>query len=762
MTDNFVPSPVPLPAISDPDDAEVLVAKLLVDRAGKQSPLLRDMLFYAALPRSFDADLLASLVDRSREDPEFRTARQSLLEYSFLHRRGADGWALHDSIRQALLQLWLTSEDAPGDRDEALVRLEDQYKIRYAEQRTAMAHLAQLEELLSSVDPKRYRSLRDALEDRLIRSATEAVHTALRRSFEAGWIRLSNIYSDLEEDRRLHLCNLLIRSWAADDSIVTDDDRPLFTAWTIYFNARTTNGRDRWEEALEQLGGVTSPEAIDLKYATWYHSERARALRGLSRFHEAIDAVNREIAIHDEHHVDDTNSSTPWTQKAGLYNVLWDADAEIECYRHALRRAQETGSLDRQVIIRLGLAVAVDGSTDQQAALDELLRAIVQSRRAIGDTPTSIARTGVQRGALIALHLLGPRSARLCATLAEQNRELYLEHGDAGKLDVLLEYANALAQGGNQRRAAEIFERARDLAVERLPDRVWEVDADRAGQATALGTPMAGGELNTELLDRADAPTDRWNRARCLTNAAAGYSAAGAYALARERLATAEGLWREIGHERGLWLARVLDADLCRATGDIGGARAALANTGKEAAHGFESVRYECVARLALKEGDYQEAADQASLAFRTRTADIDIGDLVDRGLLAVSCLVKARRLDEAAAVHAEVEKLIERLRGFTTWTPDEMSQLADQHAARAVRILVHGLGPLRARARAAVEHLEMAIGLDGTVPWYRLEIAFAELAAGRTQPAAAAFAAAAAQTDDDMLRSAIEALASG
>ncbi len=356
------------------------------------------------------------------------------------------------------------------------------------------------------------------------------------------------------------------------------------------------------------------------------------------------------------------------------------------------------------------------------------------------------------------LTFLGPRSARLLAAISSQYRQLTQTEWPHSQLILLLYQASALVRGGARSAARELYDKARRLAVEHTPDRVWQVDADRAGWSEVLGEPRHGAEFNLALLNDPIA-ADSWTRARCLTNAADNFLAAGDLHRGLKCVRSARQMWVTMSHRRAVGFTYAVEAELLRRLGDLDEAQQALAAAGDEPARGFEAARHEFAARLALDRGDYEVAAAEAQRAMQVPAALVGQVGAAQHAVLAVQCLVAARRFNDAAKVGTEMSRLLDNLRIFTDWTPTDTTRLADEHAAWAVGIVVTGHGSLTARLRSAREHLEMAVDLDPGFGWFHLELAFLDLREHRQRAALGRLAEAVELTDDSMLRKAIEAV---
>ena len=742
--------------LDDPDRAESVLAAYMIESAAASSPLLSEMLAVAAIPREFDASILASLLGTAEDDPAFVQAFRDLTAYPVVDRRSESLWALHAAVRSALLDYWRRSSESTDQFNTHLATLSQLYLERYDRARRAADGLEQLSDVLGAVNAERERLLADAVEDQWIRAAVEVVHTELRRSYDLGWRCMVQRYNELEGHQKTRLCDLLTRSWTADASIVEPSRHAVHAAWSTYFQARTARRRRDCGTALRLLDGIVDPNAIDLRFAAWYHSERGRTLRALCRFQEALAAVDREIGIHEQFHVDDRNSSLPLSDKARLHAQLWEVEAEIESNREALRRAESYSTPAMQIRARLDLAESLHAGGLQTDWATELFQALWQARAMLGDAPDFYLQLTNFDGAAAAIELLGPTSSRLLAVLVEQHAQLS-RGGAEGRLDRLLLSARAYVDGGDAERAQRDYAEARRLAENEIPGRLAEVTALEAERAAALGRPVWGAENNLALLSRVDMADDVWRRARALTHAAADLLFAGEHARSRQCIDEAQPIWEGMGHRHGVGWVRALRGELLRRSGDFEGARRELEAADTGPARGYERDALECRARLARDVGDHAEAFTYALQAANVARAVGNLTEAVESLTLAVDSLVRARRYAEASEINAAVGREVQALHAFAQWRPDLTTSRADEQAGRAVWILVHGVGPVRARARSAVAHLDDAIGLDGSVWWYWVEAAMAEAAGGRLREARARLDQAVRRADVGPMKSALE-----
>jgi len=738
---------------ADPERAEaILVEKLL---AQAEPDVLSELLMAAALPRTFDAVTLGALVGRAPTDGEFTGAFSRLIAYPFVDERPDGQFALHDSIQQALLERWQSPSAAPGDLGEHLRRLLSHYNERYKSARNSAAALAQVGPLMRQVNPHRYFDAANRIEDMLVRPVIEALHIALVIGPDEGWQQLETVFAELEQERRYGLCEMLVNSYAEDARTVPPDARAQHAAWAAYFAARLANDRQHWEDAERYTRRVKRPEEIGLTLATRIQYEQARSLRGQGQFSEALAAIDRGIVNHDEHYVDDWRASVTWRMKADIYQQLWELDNEVRACRQGLEWATSAGNQNAAVTQLLRLVSALDADGDVNGAARCLLDALRQARLRL--TEDRFANRDVAR---VALQFLGPRSARLLAAISSQYRRLSQSEWPFGSIDVLLDKASAIAAGGGAGSAVvELYREAHRLAVEHAPEQVWDVEVRWAVSSDVFGERLAVVERNRALLTDPIPAVDPWTRAYYLTSVARGFLAAGKYHTGLEWVRAARRLWASIGHRRAVGVTHALEAELLRRLGDFDGAQQALTAAGDAPARGYEARQHAFAARLALDLGDYKVAAAESQRATRASVA-IDRLEATDYTLLAIECLMKARSFDQALhRAETDLRRQLADLSAFTTWKPTKKTQLADEHAARAVDIVVEGRGPLSARRRSAREHLDMAVELDPDLGWFRLERAFVDLQTSRKRDAMQCLTEAAERTSDPVLRTAIEAL---
>jgi tetratricopeptide (TPR) repeat protein len=724
---------------------QVLVERLIASMSA-DNPQLPELLMAAALPRGFDKAVLAALKGKDPADTEFSNAFAGLIAFPFVYDRAAGMYSLHDSIRSVLLAQWRDR----ADFQEHLRRLLAYHNERYQQAKRTARALATVAETMRRINVSRWSTASERTEDLLIRPAIEALYVALMISPDEGWQRMINTFTEFEGQSRFRLCGLLVSAFAEHADDVPASSRAARDGWAAYFAARLANDRQRWEEADNYLKQVEEPERIDLKLANWIYSEKARNLTGQYRFDEAIAVHDHDIALEEEHHLDPWNASVPWSDKAQIYRQLWDQAQEAEALREAVRLAAKAENNYSLVIDQCLLADALAAVGDFDSAIGSLLTALRITRQNRGLDVAAATRVA---GA--ALSSLGPRSARLLDAIAAQYRQLAQPTWPAGRLDLLLTQADALIAGGNIPAATACFEQARELAVDYLPERVWEVDSRRASWAASLGEPAFGAKVNLELLQDPGHAADKWETGSLLHNAADAYANMGEYQQALTYIQKAREVWESIHHDRAISLTWAVEADLLRRLGNLEGARLALAKTIDVTARGYQSARITYAARLALDRADYAEAASLApkALAVRARPAGKD--EVAD-SLLAVEALCAAGDFGEAAQISAGTQGLLSKLEAFCAWQPSEDTHLADEHAARAVRIMLAGQGSDSARLQAAREHLELATGLDPTFGWFQLELAFVDLGQGRQRQGIRRLTDAARLTDDEALRNGI------
>jgi len=724
---------------------QILVERLMAS-VSANNPLLPELLMASALPRSFDKPTMAALTGKSANGAEFTNAFSGLIAFPFVYERTTGTYSLHDSIRSVLLPQWRDRTDF----HEHLQRLLAYHNQRYQEARSTAQEFAAVAETMRRINADRWSAAAERIEDLLIRPAIEAIHVALMIGPDEGWRQMMDEFAEFERDLRFRLCGMLVDAFAGHTDDIPAEARAAHDAWAAYSAARLADGRQRWEEAEEHLRRVPEPEKIDIKLASWIYSEKAKNLAGQCRYDEAIAMHDRDIALEQEHHSDPWNSSVPWGEKAQIYRTLWDQGREATALEEAAKLAEQAGNTYNLVLNQCLMVDALTTVGDQGSAMNMLLAAMRTTRE-----HRELDLSAAIHVAEAALFCLGPRSARLLDAIAAQYRQLAQPRWPMGQLNMLMSRGEALTIGGNGPAAADCYAEARQFAVEHVPEQVWEVDSYRASLATILGTPALGADLNKKLIQDPAHAADKWGIARTLTNAADSLASVGSFREALDCVRQARQIWTSIHHERAVSLTWSSEADILRRLGDLSGAREALAKTMDTAARGYEVDRYVIGTRLALDTADYGKAAELARKLV-TVSARTDRKREVTQALLATEALSTAGYSAEAAEISRTVQHLLDELEAFCKWKPTDNTRLADEHAARAIRIMVSGQGSDSARLRAAREHLELATQLDPEFGWFHLELAFVDLGQDRLRQAIRRLGDAARFTDDATLKDAI------
>lgn len=731
---------------ADGERAGQILVERLIATMSAQDPHLPELFKAAALPRAFDKATLAALTQEDGSSAEFTSAFSGLIAFPFVYGPTAGTYSLHDSVRSVLLRQWRDRADYP----EHLQRLLAYYDECYQKARNTAAALASVTETMRRINVDRWSAAAEHTEDLLIRPVIEALHVALMIGIGEGWQRMTSAFTDFENQARYRLCGMLVTVFAEHADNVPDEARAAHNGWAAYFAARLADDRQRWEEAEEHLEKVKQPEKIDNRLASWVYSEKAANLAGQCRYDEALAMHDRNIALEEENQIDPWNTSVSWSAKAQIYRLLWDQTREAAALQEAMRSASEAGNTYNLVVSKCLMVDALSAVGDTDAAVTTLLEAMRTTRQILNlDVSASL------QVAATALSCLGPRSARLLYAIAAQYRQLAQSRWPTSQLDLLLDQAEALARGGDAPAAVTFFEQAHQFAVEHQPERVRDADSYRASWATTLGEAARGAEVTRKLLQDPAQDTNKWQIASLLTNVAESLSAMGGFCEALEWLRQARQMWKSIHHDRAVSLTWSYEADILRKLGKLDEARSALAKTTDTAARGYEFVRYECAARLALAAADYAEAASLARKAVEIQ-AHTDRKRKVTVGLLAVEALSEAGRFGEAAEISTRVQRLLDELEAFCEWKPGDRAHLADEHAARAVRIMIVGRGSDGARLHAAREHLQIATQLDPDLGWFHLELAFVDLGQHRQRQAIRRLGDAARLTEDAALSNAI------
>lgn len=713
------------------DDVDLALGQRLLGALQRDDPPVHALLMFAAIPRSFDSELLAELAGHQRDDVDFGETFARLLQLPLVRSRAA-GWVIDSELRRSCLLHWRSSSPGNDDLGPLRDRVVSTWTLRYESARAASEALARVEPVMRTANPDRLRDARRDLENLIVTPMLEALHAALERDPEDGFGSFQNWFQECESAGEVRLGEVLVRSFVED--VLTIDDpavRARLARWTLYYHARLAESRHDYALATTLLDEAVTADGVDPKLETWIESLRSRLLMSVDNLPEALATIERTIALHDERHVDDWNESVPWAMKAALHAQLWDTESEIGAIEQALALARREQNEGATISGLLGLAAAESGSGSLPRAAEHLLSAL-RSARSEATTDRFIAANVAHA----CVGQFGGHSARLVDLLSKQIQMLTARDGEAAQLRLHLTRSEALADGGDVRRAVEELESARQIAIEKLPDRLYDVEADRAGIADQFGEPSDGAERNLRLLADPVARNDRWTHARCLANAATSLLEVNGMRRAQELAGEARALFQMMQHDRAVAYTWAIEAEALRQLGELAEAERAIARAGAAPARGYEAYRLEVLCRIAIGNGDLATAARFAAEAYEVTRCRALNGPLARIGCLLVERLLAINQFEEAARIANEVAICGTALHANATWQPTKASSEADAHCARAVRVLVLGVGDLEARVHSAREHLDAAIALDPVEAWFHLEYGLLEIVASRSDQA--------------------------
>lgn len=713
------------------DDVELVLAQRLLGALERDDPPVHSLLMFAAIPRSFDTELLAELAGHVPDDVDFGETFARLLQLPLVKSRAA-GWVMDSELRRSCLLHWRSSSTSSDDLDSLRDRVVATWTSRYESARAASEALARVEPVMRTTNVDRLRDARRDLENLILTPMLEALHAAVERDPEDGFGSFQIWFQDCESGGEERLGEVLVRSFAED--VLTIDDpamRARMARWTRYYRARLAESRRDYELATTLLDEAVTADGVDPMLETWTETLRSRLLMSVDNLPEALATIERAIALHDGRHVDDWNESVPWAMKAALHAQLWDTESEIAAVEQALALARREQNQGATISGLLSLAAAEAATGSLPRAAEHLLSALRDARSAA--TTDRFIAANVAHACVVQF---GGHSTRLVELLSKQIQMLTARDGEAAQLRLHLTRSEALADGGAVRRAVDELESARQIAIEKLPDRLYDVEADRAGIADQFGDPSDGAERNLRLLADPIARNDRWTHARCLANAATSLLEVNGMRKAQQLAEEARSLFQLMQHDRAVAYTWAIEAEALRQLGELSEAEQAIARAGVAPARGYEAYRLEVLCRIAIGNGDLATAARFAAEAYEVTRCRALNGPLARIGCLFVERLLAINQFEDAARIANEVAICGKAMHTNATWQPSEASSEADEHCARAVRVLVIGVGDLEARVHSAREHLDAAIALDSGEAWFHLEYGLLEIVASRSDQA--------------------------
>jgi tetratricopeptide (TPR) repeat protein len=717
----------PITAAADPQAA---LAAQLVEYASESSPLLAELIQVAAVPRKFDESLLRLLVDSQPSDTEFSSAFSTLIDMSFVLRRRDGRYRMHAEIRQAMMT-WFAATDAGRETLAGLNRrLADYYQDEHEQARTVSYQFDVIDALLRQVSPDRVPAMRSAVENQLVMPLIETQHhRTVIDPAGTGLDHFQRSFELYESEGRFEVCRLLLRSWWNDIEDLADDTVSVLNDWYLHYQVRLAVAQEDGPRAREIADELLAKPGVEPRIRLMTQGMVTRSLITECRFAEALQEIEKEIALRADDDPDPTNQWLVFALQARIHRSLFDGDAEQASLGLALEAARSGQN-------RVGEAAMLSELSAVQARQGNLVEAGAQAIQALHIARTLPVPAAAKVAQQIAVQMMGsfgasePRLADLFHTEAA-----YLSRGGDIRAFVAVEgvYLCTLTDTGQFGRAHQVLDRVEARLGDQDAAERSTVLMYRANLLEAEGRAREAVDQNRRNVDEAERQRGmKWSVAAALTNAATAQMRIGD--LLDDACTCADrarGLWLEMGNARGVARVDVVLAEVSRRRGDYAGARAALGAGPPLQAMGMEGSWYWTAADTAAAVESLDEAVGHMYALLEILNRGGQLREAARANARLVQILMYAGRQEEAAEVTARLSELMDRLTALGQYCANDASRQADEHDSRAVRQLSVVSDRPREAAHSAVEHLQEAQSADPGPCWYAFNQAYAYLRLG-------------------------------
>jgi tetratricopeptide (TPR) repeat protein len=663
------------------DDPERALLDLVLARAQERDPELPRAIRLAAIPRRFDAEILARL--RGEDGPGDATHRLvvELVGLSFVRARRGGDWSVNDTTRDLLLAEWRSTAATREEFDRHNRALSALYQARHSIVAEDERTLGMVSALLRRVSPERYGQLVSEIEAREIAPLLEALYHETLRSADDGYEFFTRSFQRHEAEGRSDVCASLLHALRDYfDRLPVDARGARWIDWLRYYEARLQNRVRNYDEALTILEDLQRTVTADVKLRLWVLSELGGLHRDRFHLHAAREAFEEELALAVETRVDPYNIPGSYLRLAALYWSLSALDVAARLYRHAIRSAAAEGRSDLEIGSRADLSRVLQERADLPGARAEAVRALDIARR----RPTV---TSFQDGAaMVFMGLSSRESPVLIDTLARERQELLAPiAGESAELALQLEYANQLRNAGRLARALAVLQAVASSPASAKPGGEDTLFLLRLGLTLEeLGRMDEAAAAYTRLVESAARASDRFNVAAALANRGSVHRDCGRFEEAAKDFQEAFEVWHGMGMGKLAALMHALAADAAI----IAARSAALTEQARTGSGDLDPASAgELRGDLAFLRADWPAAAaayDQA----RSRADRAGQGGAVGNLHGRMAVVAGATGQWEAAAAHAGAaaeawrgpSAAVGARAGVETWLAPEL--LADAQAA--------------------------------------------------------------------------------
>src|SRR6266496_3162217 len=365
-------------------------------------PIWRQVALLAAIPRTFNVDILNLILRDRLQDTDGISALDWLQTMPFVQQR-SDGWHYHDVVRRMILQH--QRQTSPLTYREIHALLANFYKSKCDNDGDEWAGEEWRKDMLSYLyhylisDPTRHW-------DEIVDLLALAVRKHRNFSIEIGeLLNVDDIHSELSQKKN-NLVDLLCKQLSAMKNGRLQDGFEMFDqlcamtnlsaqakCYVYAYRGECYRQNGEWKKAHLDFDKALDYVAED----TWAISRRGQTYRLMKRYEEALIDFDRAIAVNDSYNWAITNRSLTYQAMERYEEALVDLDRAIvqddknswafahrgETYRAMERYEEALIDFDRAIAVSDSYNWAITNRSLTYQAMERYEEALIDFDRAI-------------------------------------------------------------------------------------------------------------------------------------------------------------------------------------------------------------------------------------------------------------------------------------------------------------------------------------------------------------------------------------------
>jgi tetratricopeptide (TPR) repeat protein len=714
-----------LESIATAEDPDTAITLGIVDRIGLSDPTLADAIRCCAIPRRFNAEILAV----TRDDPDSSSSQQllqKLVSLTFVVTVGQDQYRYDETTRHVLLADW---QGRDLDRFmEINRRLIEYYERQHDSARSLESDLWRVRGVVQQVNPSRYAQLATMVESAVTGPLLEVIYHGSLRSADEGYGAFRDFFFEYEARGQVAICESLLNAVRRDIHDAHPTEATMWSDWLTYFQTRLDNSLGRESLAETRIRSILDRGGAEPMLKIWLLSELGRSLELQTKFREAVNAYTDELKVQDEHpDVDPLNLANTHSSLARMQRTFNHLDEAGDGYRKAAELAKENSNPSAEFAAMVSLSAVLQEAGRWEEAVSAALAALHLARTQLRRELSRHQDIAEQLAALMIDH----RPALAETAFQTGNALVAVISPGMDRFRHALAYVDMLRDGGQVRRGRERFEQLKKES-EGVDDpliRAW-IRLAEAEFAAVEGDVRKAVSLNAGVVEDTDRLNNTpWQRAVALHRSAVLELSCAMWAEAHKHASQAADEWRTMGLEDSAAGAEMVLAEVARHRGDLQAAQRIIERAEPilaKSAPIWRAELYETKGHLLEDRGEWAAAAQLYQAA-------VEILGRLDNRREAAGILERLARMsgrqgkwEEAAHWTEEAASLWHALGDLDSYLPSDASIASDRANARGIRLYAEAEGNTRYRFAQARDLFRQASDLTTRNPWHPLNLSYA------------------------------------